>query len=280
VASAGSTAAPVVAEALGRRYGRRRPWALRDVSLAVPAGSITALVGPNGAGKSTLLRSCIGFERPDEGRVAVCGHDVRHDRRRAVESVGYVPQSSALYRGLSIADHLTMAVAARERFDAAFMRTLMDGAGLDLGRKVGDLSGGERAKVSLALALGCRPPVLLLDEPLASLDPLARRDFLAMLGASVRERATTVLLSSHIVTDVEQACDRLAVLSGGRLALDTDIAGARRTYRTSPAEVMAGRDVVGVFAGPDGRSLALHAEPAAGQPASLEEIALGFLASR
>ena len=133
---------------------------------------------------------------------------------------------------------------------------------------------------ALALALGCRPPVLLLDEPLASLDPLARRGFLAMLGAYVREQGTTVLLSSHIVTDVEQACDRLVVLSAGRVALDTDIATALRTYHTSRAEQLEGHRVIGVFAGPDGGALALHTDSAEGRPATLEEIALGFLAAR
>jgi ABC-2 type transport system ATP-binding protein len=271
--------APVVAEAVGRHYRRGHPWALRAVSLSVPAGSITALIGPNGAGKSTLLRMCVGFERPDEGRVLVCGHDVRSERRAVVESVGYVPQSMSLYRGLTIRDHVTTATAAREAYDADLVVGILDSAGLGQGRRVGELSGGERARVALALALGCRAPVLLLDEPLANLDPLARREFLAMLGSHVREHRTTVLLSSHVVTDVEQACDRIAVLLSGRLVIDSDIAAARAVYRVSPADELSSDRVVGSFSAPDGRQRALHTIADVGVPATLEEITLGLLAS-
>lgn len=273
------TESPLVVEHFGRRYRRSRPWAVRDVSLTLPVGSITALVGPNGAGKSTLIRACLGFERPNEGRVLVAGIDPQRERARAVSGIGYVPQAASLYRSLTIGDHLDFATIARPSFDRAYAVTRIRAAGLSDERPVGDLSGGEQAQVALALALGTRAPLLMLDEPLASLDPLARRDFLATLLDDVHMRGATAVLSSHIVTDVEQACDRLVVLVGGRLALDTSVAEAKSEYRTVAATELGGRTEVGSFPGPAGESLALVHDQTIGEPASLEEIVLGHLAA-
>lgn len=270
---------PLRTERFGRRYRRSRPWAVRDLSVEVPQGSITALVGPNGAGKSTLIRACLGFEPPDEGRVLVHGTDPRRDRTGAVTSIGYIPQAPSLYRDLTIRDHLTLAAAARPSFDRAHAMNRIEGAGLREHLRVGELSGGEQAQVALALALGTRAPLLLLDEPLASLDPLARRDFLAALVVDVRRRGATAVLSSHIVTDVEQVCDRLVVLAAGRKALDSSIAEAKGAFRTIPASKLDGRPTVGVFAGPSGERLALVRADDRGGPASLEEIVLGHLAA-
>jgi ABC-2 type transport system ATP-binding protein len=272
-------ATPLTFKHLGRRYRRNRPWALRDVTLDVPEGSITALVGANGAGKSTLIRSCLGFERPNEGRVLVFGIDPRCDRAAAVASIGYVPQATALYRGLTIDDHFVMANSARPAFDSAFARAHVERLGLTTHRRVGELSGGEQAQVTLALALAGRAPLLLLDEPLASLDPLARRDFLTELLADVRGRGATAVLSSHIVTDVEQACDRLVVLADGQLVLSDAVATTRERYRTVQEDGVGGGTVVGRFAGPDGALLAL-VDGGAGRPATLEEVVLGHLAAR
>ena len=241
---------PLRAEQFGRRYRRTRPWAVRDVTLAVPPGSITALVGPNGAGKSTLIRACLGFERPNEGRILVAGIDPRQDRTAAVNSVGYVPQFASLYRNLTIGDHLDLAAVARRSFDRTYALSRVRAAGLSEQRPIADLSGGEQAQIALALALGTRAPLLLLDEPLSSLDPLARRDFLATLVDDVRGRGATAVLSSHIVTDVEQACDRLVVLAGGRLLLDVAVATAREEHRTVAATEVGGRTVIGTFGGP------------------------------
>jgi ABC-2 type transport system ATP-binding protein len=271
---------PLVAQGLGRRYRRKRPWALRDVSLSLPEGSITALVGPNGAGKSTLIRACIGFERPDAGRVLVAGIDPARRRAAAVKRIGYVPQAASLYPTLTIDDHFAMARAARPSFDRAYALERVAIAGLSPDRPIRDLSGGEQAQVALALALGTRAPLLLLDEPLASLDPLARREFLTALVAHVREDGSTALLSSHIVTDVEQACDRIVVLSGGRVALDGKVIEVRHRYRTVPADRLDGRTPVAVFAGPAGESVALlDSDSAIGDPATLEEIVLGHLSA-
>ena len=274
------TELPLRTEGVGRRFRRNRPWAIRDLTLDFPAASITALVGANGAGKSTLLRSCLGFERPDEGRVLVFGVDPREDRVGVVNVIGYVPQSAALYRGLSIDDHFALAAAGREAFDVDFARRHVARVNLAPSRRVGELSGGEQAQVTLAIALATRAPLLLLDEPLASLDPLARRDFLTALVAEVRARGATAVLSSHIVTDVEQACDRLAVLADGRLVLAEGVADARARYRTVDADELGGRRAIGRFPAPDGALLALVDGGDGGRESTLEEIVLGHLAAR
>ena len=270
---------PLRVEDFGRRYRRTRPWAVRDASFAVPDGSITALVGANGAGKSTLIRACLGFERPDEGRILVHSIDPRRDRTTVVNSIGYVPQAASLYRGLTIDDHLDMARAARPSFDRPYALTRVHGAGLTAGRKVAELSGGEQAQVGLAMALGTRAPLLLLDEPLASLDPLARRDFLTALVEDVRGRGATAVLSSHIVTDVEHACDWLVVLAEGRLVLHAAIAAAKERFQTLPAAQAGTRPVIGTFAGTAGELLDLVEGGSDGRPASLDEIVLGHLAA-
>ena len=270
---------PLRAEHFGRRYRRTRPWAVRDVSLAVPEGSITAVVGANGAGKSTLIRAWLGFERPDEGRVVVAGIDPRHDRTKVVNSIGYVPQAASLYRSLTIGDHFDLARAARPSFDRPYALARVRAAGLTETRPIADLSGGEQAQVALALALGTRAPLLLLDEPLASLDPLARRDFLTTLVDDVRGRGATAVLTSHIVTDVEQACDRLVVLADGRLVLDAAVATAKEEFRTMSGNELDGRATIGTFTGPAGDLLALVSDRSVGRRASLEEIVLGHLAA-
>jgi len=276
--------APLVVESFGRRYRRGMPWAVRDVSFALQPGSITALVGPNGAGKSTLIRACVGFERPDEGRVLVSNLDPTKHRAAAVRTVGYVPQAAALYRALTIGDHLDMAAQARKAFDRHYARRHLAAANLGEHRAIGELSGGEQAQVSLALALGTRAAVLLLDEPMASLDPLARRDFLTRLSEDVHERGSCALLSSHIVTDIEQACDRLVVLADGRLELDAHVTEAKTKFRTiGPTDIQIenGDDngvPIGAFSGPSGESLRVVAGGDDGRPASLEEIVLAHLA--
>lgn len=270
---------PLRAENFGRRYRRRGRWAVRRVDLELPAGSITALVGPNGAGKSTLIRSFMGFERPDEGRVWVEGIDPSRDSAAAVRLVGYVPQAASLYRSLSISDHFAFAASYRPDFDAEFASARMRDLELDEDRNIGTLSGGEQAQVALALALGTRTPVLLLDEPLASLDPLARRDFLSVLVRHVRSAGQTAVLSSHIVTDVEQACDRIVILSAGQLLLHASVADARATHRVVSSEDGTG-EAVGFYVEADGRELQLIRSTSSELPqATLEEVVLGYLAS-
>jgi ABC-2 type transport system ATP-binding protein len=265
---------------VGKRYGRRR-WALRHVDLAVPDGSITALVGPNGSGKSTLLKAWVGFERPTEGRVIVDGIDPWRHRSRALLRIGYVPQAPSLYRELSVNDHIILVGTLRPGFDADLARRRLGDLAIPLISRADELSGGQQAQVGLALALGTRAPVLLLDEPLASLDPLARREFLHVLVEAVRADGVTALLSSHVITDIEQACDRLLVLGGGQTVLDLSIAGAIAEHRVLErgGDPGSGR-VVGTFPGPNGERLDLvKSAVEVGRPATLEEVVLGHLAA-
>lgn len=270
---------PLRAEQFGRRYRRNRPWAVRDVSFSIPKGAVVALVGPNGAGKSTIIRACLGFEVPDSGRLYVFGADPQQRRKEAVEAIGYIPQGFALYRGLSIRDHLTLAEAARPSFDVAFALSRIEAARLDGQRKVGELSGGEQSQVALALALATRAPLLLLDEPLASLDPLARRDFLTAMSTDIRTRQATALISSHLIADVDQICDWLIILAEGRLALATSIADARSRFSIASSGQSDGQVVVGTFTGPNGDSLTLVDGGRSNHPATLEEIVLGHMAA-
>lgn len=265
---------------VGKRYKRGRPWALRHVDLTVPDGSITALVGPNGSGKSTLLKSWIGFEKPTEGHLTVDGIDPTRDRARAVEHVGYVPQIPSLYRELTVDEHVAMAASLRDGFDAGLARRRLEELDIPATAPANELSGGQQAQVGLALALGTRAPVLLLDEPLASLDPLARREFLHVLVDAVRADGITALLSSHVITDIEQACDRLLVLSGGRVLLDLSISTAIAEHRVIESGLEVGTaTVVGTFPGPDAERLDLiTGDTSQGRAATLEEVVLGHLA--
>ncbi len=269
------------AHGLGKRY-RRRHWALRDVDVAIPPGSITALVGPNGAGKSTLIKAGVGFERPTAGRVLVDGVDPWRDRGRAIRRVGYVPQSPSLYRELTVEDHVRLAATLRPGFDGDLARRRLDQLAIPLIARADELSGGQQAQVGLALALGTRAPVLLLDEPLASLDPLARREFLHVLVDAVRADGSTALLSSHVITDIEQACDRLLVLGGGRKLLDLSIAESIAAHRIVET-TSAADEVVGTFMDTDGGMVSLVRTPPGsiphGRPATLEEVVLGHLAA-
>jgi ABC-2 type transport system ATP-binding protein len=265
---------------LGKRYALRR-WALRDLDIAVEEGTITALVGPNGSGKSTLLKAWVGFERPTTGRLRIHGVDPVRHRGAAIRLTGYVPQQPSLYRELSVEDHLEFAAAHRPSFDRPHARQYLADLSIPLDSRAEQLSGGQQAQVGLALALGTRAPVLLLDEPLASLDPLARREFLRVLVDAVRASGATALLSSHVITDIEQACDHLIVLGGGRSLLAVSIADAiagHSVIDVPAAPRPLGADVVGSFPAPDGSPLTL-VRGGGGRPATLEEVVIGHLAA-
>ena len=267
---------------LGKRYGLRR-WALRDLDLAVEEGSITALVGPNGSGKSTLLKAWVGFERPTAGRLRIHGVDPVRQRGQAIALTGYVPQQPSLYRELSVGDHLAFAAAHRRGFDGDLAGRYLDDLSIPIDSRADQLSGGQQAQVGLALALGTRAPVLLLDEPLASLDPLARREFLRVLVKAVRESGATVLLSSHVITDIEQACDHLIVLGGGRSLLAVPIAEAISGHAIvgdgDPRPLEAGA-VVGTFPSAEGERLTLvRGRTVGAREATLEEVVIGHLAA-
>ena len=202
----------LVADGVTKRY--RRTLALDHCSLAIPEGAIVALVGPNGAGKTTLLHCATGLTRPSEGTLRVLGGEPGD---RTLPGVGFVAQDAPLYRDFTADELLTMGDKLNRDFDLGFGRQRLPQVGVPLDRRVGQLSGGQRAQVALCLALAKRPRLLLLDEPLASLDPLARREFLSTMVDAVAETAMTVVLSSHLVTDLERVCDHLLVLRAGRV---------------------------------------------------------------
>jgi ABC-2 type transport system ATP-binding protein len=199
---------------LGRRY--RRTWALRDCSLTIPAGHVVALAGPNGAGKTTLLHLAVGLAKPSRGTVEVLG-GVQPGSAEALDRIGFVAQDAALYRSFTVAETFRLAAALNRRWDTAMARTRMGELGIPLDRKVGQLSGGQQAQVALAVALAKRPDLLILDEPAAKLDPLARHDFWSALMAAVAEDGLSVVLSSHVIGELERVCDYLVVLSSGRV---------------------------------------------------------------
>ena len=274
-------AAPPVLAALGlsKRYRRKAPWALHGVSLELPTGSITALIGPNGAGKSTLIRAAVGFERPTEGRLEVAGIDPWRHRPAALAQIGYVPQAMSLYRGLSVAEHLRLAGALRRSFDTELAAARLEELGLALDRRVGDLSGGEQAQVGLALAIATRAPLLLLDEPIASLDPLARREFLAMLLDGARRDGSTVLLATHIVADVAGLADRIVVLGAGQKLVDGAVPEVLAAHRVVGPEDVEGAEVVSRFPTAAGAVQVLVRGGALGVPATLEDVVMGYLSS-
>ncbi|GHA62988.1 ATP-binding cassette domain-containing protein [Streptomyces termitum] len=199
------------ADLLGKKYGGRRGgWALRECDFALPTGRICALVGPNGAGKSTLLALAAGLTRPTEGTLA----------RPARDDLAYVAQSKPLHPRLTVADTLRMGRELNPgRWDGAAALRVVEGGGFSSDTLVHHLSGGQRTRVALALALGKRAGLLLLDEPMADLDPLARHQLMGLLMADAAERGTTVVMSSHILTELEGSCDHLLLLAGGRIRL-------------------------------------------------------------
>jgi len=207
---------------LTKRYPR--VTALSDCTISVPEGRISALVGPNGAGKTTLLRMLAGLARPTGGTAAVLGGAPRQDPAFLAE-IGYLAQEIPLYRRLSAEDHIRAGAHLNPRWDDAVARARLDDLRIPLGQPVGTLSGGQRAQVALTLALAKRPRVLLLDEPVAALDPLARRQFLATLTTAVADAAgdLTVLLSSHVIADVERVCDHMVLVTASRVQLCGDI---------------------------------------------------------
>jgi ABC-2 type transport system ATP-binding protein len=208
--------------ALSKRYGRVS--ALSECTVTVPAGAVCALVGPNGAGKTTLLRMLAGLARPTGGTACVLDGTPRQDPGFLSE-IGFLAQEIPLYRRFTAEDHIKIGAHMNPGWDASLVRTRLAELRIPLDQRVGTLSGGQRAQVALALTLAKRPRLLLLDEPVAALDPLARRHFLATLTAAVADAAggLTVVLSSHLVVDLERVCDHLILLAASRVQLCGDI---------------------------------------------------------
>jgi ABC-2 type transport system ATP-binding protein len=239
----------VQTDGLGKRFGSH--WALRDCTLEFASGSVTALVGPNGAGKTTLLQLAVGLNKPTAGSVCVLGRSPRREARSLLPLVGFVAQEHPLYKSFTIGEMLTLGRKLNPSWDDAAARARIEDLGLPLGQKAGTLSGGQQAQVALTLALAKRPELLLLDEPVASLDPLARREFLQSVMAAVAETGMTVVLSSHIVADLERVCDHLVILAGGRIQLADSIEATLATHRlltgprSDPTSVARLHNVIG-----------------------------------
>jgi ABC-2 type transport system ATP-binding protein len=235
------------AQGLGKSYGRRQ--ALADCTLEVPPGHVVGLVGPNGAGKTTLLKIACGMLAPTSGRIEVLGGEPAAGPAQLAR-VGYVAQDTPTYTGLSVADHLKFGAKLNHGWDAALAQKRIQQLELDPKQKAGKLSGGQRAQLALTLAVAKRPDLLLLDEPVASLDPLARRSFLRHLMESVAEYETSVILSSHLVSDLERVCDYLIVLVSSRVQLagETDDLLAQHyrlvCTRRSDTDLPAGLEVI------------------------------------
>jgi ABC-2 type transport system ATP-binding protein len=220
---------------LGRRYGAR--WALRDCSLRLPAGGVVGLVGPNGAGKTTLLRLAVGVLTPSAGEITVLGRAVT-DRPASLAAVGFVGQDKPLYPGFTVAEMLRFGAKLNPCWDDATARERLAALRIPLDQRAGRLSGGQQAQVALALALGKQPQVLLLDEPVASLDPLARRQFFQTLMEEVAASQLTVILSSHLLDDLDRSCDYLVLLSASRVQLSGPTEELLASHRalTGPAD--------------------------------------------
>ncbi len=220
--------ATIRATGLGKRYGSR--WALRDCSVSVPRGRVTALVGPNGAGKTTLLKILVGLSAPSAGTASVLGRPPGQSTE-FLASIGYLAQDVPLYNRLSVADHLEIGAHLNRAWDSAGARERLAALGIPLDRPVSTLSGGQRAQVGLSMALAKRPRVLVLDEPVAALDPLARREFLASLTEAVADGDLSVIISSHLLHDLERVCDHIILLAAARTALTGDIDQVLQAHR-------------------------------------------------
>jgi len=237
------------AQGLGKRYRRR--WALSDCTIDIPAGRVVGLVGPNGAGKTTLLHMAVGLLPPTTGTIEVLG-----DRPAAgpaqLSRVGFVAQDTPTYSGLTVADHLRLGAHLNPGWDDATARDRIERLGLDERQRAGKLSGGQRAQLALTLALAKRPELLILDEPVASLDPLARREFLQGLLEAVVDQGLSVVLSSHLVADLERTCDYLIILIGSRVQIAGEVEHLLATHRRltgprrDPARLPGDQHVVSV----------------------------------
>ncbi|MFD8533653.1 ABC transporter ATP-binding protein [Streptosporangium canum] len=235
------------AQGLGRKYGKR--WALRECTIDIPAGHVVGLVGPNGAGKTTLLKLASGQLEPTAGGITVLGSRPGGTPAQLAR-VGFVAQDTPVYAGLSVADHLRLGARLNPRWDATTARDRIAQLGLDPAQRAGKLSGGQRAQLALTLGLAKRPELLILDEPVASLDPLARREFLRGLMEATVEHEFSVVLSSHLVSDLERVCDFLIVLVDSRVQVAGEVDRLLATHhrltgpRRDPDRLPTGQHVV------------------------------------
>jgi ABC-2 type transport system ATP-binding protein len=276
----------IEASGLGKRYGGT--WALRECSLAIPAGHVAALVGPNGAGKTTLLNLAVGLAEPTAGVVTVLG-GLPAGSPAALDGIAFVAQDTPLYKNLSAADMLHLTRNLNRRFDQGYAQARLDELGIPLKRKAGRLSGGQQAQLALTLALARRPRLLMLDEPVAMLDPIARHDFMATVLTAMADDGVSVVLSSHVLAELERVADYLILMSRGRVQVTGGIEELLASHRvlTGPAAGAASyteRPVMHLRRGEAQAHLLVRAT--AGDlvppgwethPVGLEELALAYL---
>jgi ABC-2 type transport system ATP-binding protein len=273
---------------LGKRY--RRTWALRDCSLGIPAGHVVALVGPNGAGKTTLLSMAVGLTTPTAGTVTVLGGEPAGSPD-ALDRIAFVAQDAPLYKNLSAADMLHLARNLNRRWDAPRAQARLAGLGIPMNKQAGKLSGGQKAQLALTVALARRPDLLVLDEPLAMLDPLARHDFMESVLTAAAEDGVSVVLSSHVLAELERVADYLIVLSRGQVQVAgevEDLIAGHRVFTGPAAETGRHPERLRVVhaqrAGAQAHLLVRTTAPADPVPpgwqcrgAGLEEIVLAYL---
>jgi ABC-2 type transport system ATP-binding protein len=239
--------AVIETSALGKRY--RRLWALTDCTLSVPGRHVVGLVGPNGAGKSTLLNLATGLLAPSAGTIQVLGAAPAAGAAQLAK-VGYLAQDAPVYAGLSVADHLKLGARLNPRWDETLARSRIERLDVNPGQQAGSLSGGQRAQLALTLAIAKHPELLILDEPVASLDPLARREFLQDLMEATAEEELSVVLSSHLIADLERVCDYLIVMVGSRVQISGPVDELLATHhlltgpRRDPGAMPAGLQVI------------------------------------
>jgi ABC-2 type transport system ATP-binding protein len=278
--------AVIAASGLGKRY--RHTWALRDCTLAIPEGHVVGLVGPNGAGKTTLLRLATGMLMPTRGTITVLGeHPAAGPAQLA--RVGFVAQDTAVYGRLTVADHLRLGAWLNPGWDDDLARQRIGQLALDPKQRAGSLSGGQRAQLALTLAMAKRPELLILDEPVASLDPLARREFLQGLMETVAEQRLSVVLSSHLVADLERVCDYVVVLVASRVRVAGEVSDLLASHyrlsgpRRDPGSLPAGQEVITESHTDKQTSLLVRTDgpvldPAwAVKPVSLEDLVLAYM---
>jgi ABC-2 type transport system ATP-binding protein len=276
----------IQASGLGKAY--RRTWALRDCSLAIPEGHVVGLVGPNGAGKTTLLRLATGMLMPTRGTITVLGeHPAAGPAQLA--RVGFVAQDTAVYARLTVADHLRLGAWLNPGWDDDLGRQRIGQLALDPKQRAGSLSGGQRAQLALTLAMAKRPELLILDEPVASLDPLARREFLQGLMEAVAEQRLSVVLSSHLVADLERVCDYLVVLVASKVRVAGEVSDLLASHyrllgpRRDPDRLPAAQEVITESHTDKQSSLLVRTDgpvldPAwAVKPVSMEDLVLAYM---
>jgi ABC-2 type transport system ATP-binding protein len=278
--------AAIEARGLGKRYGHR--WALTDCTVRIPAGHVAGIVGPNGAGKTTLISLTTGMLAPTTGTVEVLGSSPASGPGQLAR-VGYVSQDTPAYAGLSVADHLRLGAHLNPRWDATLARRRIEQLGLDPKQKAGKLSGGQRSQLALTLALAKRPELLVLDEPIASLDPVARHEFLQVLMNATAEQELSVVISSHLIADLERVSDYLIVLVASRVRIDGEVDDLLATHhlltgpRRDAASLPASQQVITEsHAGRQSTFLVRSSEPVIDpswtvEAVSLEDLVLAYM---